>query len=289
MKTQQGFTLIELAIVLVIVTILLSGLAMPLAAQIEARRIAETRKTIQEAREALIGYAMTHTTTSCLCSYTAGGLDAAPATTCVTNLCPTSVSGTGTAVLTINPRHYLPCPDMDGDDPQQNVDNDGVQGLTDINNGVEDRYASGACTASSGHLPWVTLATADQDAWGNRINYALTTSYAHSASGFNNSSTGDLQVCGTSTGGCAFGTVASNVPVVLVSYGPNGWGGRNVNNTTLALPTSADEIDNINSNLAYVTRSPSKPGTTLGEFDDLVVWLADSLLKSRVCPSGGCP
>lgn len=64
MKNQQGFTLIELAIVLVIVTILVGGLAMPLSAQIQARRIAETRNTLAEAREALLGYAMTHPATS---------------------------------------------------------------------------------------------------------------------------------------------------------------------------------------------------------------------------------
>ncbi len=45
MKIQRGFTLIEMAIVLVIVTILIGGLAMPLSAQIQARRIAETRTT----------------------------------------------------------------------------------------------------------------------------------------------------------------------------------------------------------------------------------------------------
>ena len=42
MKRTRGFTLIELAIVMVIVTILIGGLAMPLSAQIQARRIAET-------------------------------------------------------------------------------------------------------------------------------------------------------------------------------------------------------------------------------------------------------
>jgi prepilin-type N-terminal cleavage/methylation domain-containing protein len=58
MKAQRGFTLIELAIVLVIVTILIGGLAVPLSAQIQARRIAETKQTLQEARDALVGYAM---------------------------------------------------------------------------------------------------------------------------------------------------------------------------------------------------------------------------------------
>ncbi len=57
---QRGFTLIELAIVLVIVTILIGGLAMPLSAQIQARRIAETKQILEEAREAILGFAMTN-------------------------------------------------------------------------------------------------------------------------------------------------------------------------------------------------------------------------------------
>jgi prepilin-type N-terminal cleavage/methylation domain-containing protein len=60
----RGFTLIEMAIVLVIITILIGGLAVPLSAQIQARRIAETNKTLEEAKEALVGYAMTHKDTN---------------------------------------------------------------------------------------------------------------------------------------------------------------------------------------------------------------------------------
>jgi prepilin-type N-terminal cleavage/methylation domain-containing protein len=58
MTSQRGFTLIELAIVLVIITILIGGLAMPLSAQIQARRIAETRADMRAIQDALIGYAM---------------------------------------------------------------------------------------------------------------------------------------------------------------------------------------------------------------------------------------
>ncbi len=63
MNRPSGFTLIELAIVLVIITLLIGGLAVPLTAQIQARRTAETQRTLDEAREAIIGYAMTHKTT----------------------------------------------------------------------------------------------------------------------------------------------------------------------------------------------------------------------------------
>ena len=50
MTNSRGFTLIEMAIVLVIITILIGGLAVPLSAQIQARRISETQKTLGEAQ-----------------------------------------------------------------------------------------------------------------------------------------------------------------------------------------------------------------------------------------------
>lgn len=83
MRQVRGFTLIEMAIVLVIITILIGGLAMPLSAQIQARRIAETRHDMQAIQDALIGYAMSHTFPH-----------------------PT---------LPGEIRHYLPCPDANND------------------------------------------------------------------------------------------------------------------------------------------------------------------------------
>lgn len=307
MKQMRGFTLIELAIVLVIITILIGGLAMPLSAQIQARRIGETNKTLEEAREAIIGYTMSHTTSSCTCTYTSDMLDSSPPAHCEPSLCSDRFSGiTGTATLTVEPRHYLPCPDLNGTDPEPTNDNDGVGGLTDLNNGVEDRldpYSSQSpCAASSGNLPWVTLGTAAQDAWGNRLHYSLTdhladpddpndvdSMYGNLATGFSNTSMGNNHVCTTSAGGCSTGTVASNVPAVLVSYGPNGWGARNVNGNTLKSPTSPDELENTDADTGFVSRVPTKADNASGEFDDLVVWISDGLLRSRVCPSGGCP
>lgn len=60
MKAPMGFTLVEMAIVLVIVGLLLGGLLMPLSTQVEQRRISETQKALDEIKEALIGYAASH-------------------------------------------------------------------------------------------------------------------------------------------------------------------------------------------------------------------------------------
>lgn len=236
MKPHQGFTLIEMAIVLIIVTILIGGLAVPLTAQIQARRVAETRQILEEARDALYGYAMTH------------------------------VTGTGSL--------YLPCPDTDGD-------------------GRENRVSATQCTADRGEYPWVDLGTGAQDAWGNRLRYAVVGNFIDSNKGFTASSPtpagfDPLQVCTDRT--CTPPLVADKVVFVLVSHGPNGWGAKNVNGGTLVAPTAADETDNLDNDRFYVSRPPTKSDNPLGEFDDLLSWSSHAQLIARVCPTGcGAP
>ena len=55
---HAGFTLVEMAVVLVIFGLLIAGLLSPLSTQIEFRRTEETKLVLDEAREALIGYAL---------------------------------------------------------------------------------------------------------------------------------------------------------------------------------------------------------------------------------------
>jgi prepilin-type N-terminal cleavage/methylation domain-containing protein len=74
---EFGFTLTELAIVLVIVALLMGGLLLPLSAQVDQKNYSDTRQQLNEIREALLGYAMTHTAA--------------------------------------NGKPYLPCPDTDND------------------------------------------------------------------------------------------------------------------------------------------------------------------------------
>ena len=290
MTTQRGFTLIELAIVLVIITILIGGLAVPLSAQIQARRIAETNKTLEEAREVAVGYAMTH---SCSCAYTSTGstgtlIPATPtpsSTTCLISSCPTT-NPSSTAVILQH--RYLPCPDTDND-------------------GNEDRGLGSdldACKAPVGWLPWVTLGTASQDAWGNRLLYAVNGDFAHRSTGFSTTTpsstasppttTAQLGICNTHT--CGTPNVAANVAFVVMSHGANGRGALNVNslppsNALLAPPDplSLDEIENLDTDATYISRTHTKPGDVVngvvdGGFDDILVWVPEGLLKARICP-----
>jgi prepilin-type N-terminal cleavage/methylation domain-containing protein len=54
----RGFTLVEMAVVLVILGLLLGGLLIPIGAQLDQKSYSDTRKSLEDAKEALIGYAL---------------------------------------------------------------------------------------------------------------------------------------------------------------------------------------------------------------------------------------
>ena len=60
---NKGFTLVEIAIVLVVVGLLIAAFLIPLSSQIDQRNYGETKKQLEEAKESLYGYAMSHTAT----------------------------------------------------------------------------------------------------------------------------------------------------------------------------------------------------------------------------------
>jgi prepilin-type N-terminal cleavage/methylation domain-containing protein len=72
-ERARAFTLIEVMVVIVILTLLASGLALPIAAQLEARRAAETRRVLSEARETLLGFAAIHGRLPCPASESSAG------------------------------------------------------------------------------------------------------------------------------------------------------------------------------------------------------------------------
>ena len=59
-KKQSAFTLTEMAVVLVILSLLLGGLLIPLSTQQDAKAAAETQTTLDEVRASLLGFAMSN-------------------------------------------------------------------------------------------------------------------------------------------------------------------------------------------------------------------------------------
>lgn len=56
----QGFSLVEMAVVLVIVGLLIAGLAVPVTAQLDQRNYSETQKELTALTDAVIGYALSN-------------------------------------------------------------------------------------------------------------------------------------------------------------------------------------------------------------------------------------
>jgi prepilin-type N-terminal cleavage/methylation domain-containing protein len=225
-RFARGFTLTEMAVVLVIVALLIAGMMIPLSAQQDIRARQETEKTLADIREALLGYAASHAAS-----------DGKP---------------------------YLPCPDTDDD-------------------GRENRAATpGACTSPEGRIPWVDLGLGRNDAWNNRFRYRVTAAFSNSAAGFTLATSGDITVCADSAN-CATTKVASAVPAVVLSHGPNGLGAFNMAGGTNPAPTAADEQENTDGDTDFVSRISD------GGFDDLVTWVPTTVLMNRMLTSGKLP
>jgi len=230
-RTLAGFTLIELAIVLFIITLLLGGILTPLGQQIVEHQTTETRRTLESARVALIGYAWRQ----------AG--QAGP----------------------------LPCPDLREDAAEY------------ANDGLEDRLADGSCAALTGNLPWKTLGLAEGDAWGNHLGYAVSADWTLAGNSLSRAET-QLLICPDT---------ACNRPqssaAVLVSYGRNGFGARNVNRGENLAPKSADETENTNGDQRFIMHLPRAADRPGGEFDDLLLPLSADWLRGRLCdPASLC-
>jgi prepilin-type N-terminal cleavage/methylation domain-containing protein len=74
-RLESGFTLIEMAVVLLIVGLLLGGLLPTLSSRVEQQRLGEVRKQLDEIQQALIGYAIVNARLPCPASATSKGVE----------------------------------------------------------------------------------------------------------------------------------------------------------------------------------------------------------------------
>ncbi|WP_229261229.1 type II secretion system protein [Duganella levis] len=72
---QSGFTLVEIAIVLLIVGLMIGGMLAPLSSQMEQRRVTDTKRAMEEAREALYGFALRNGYLPCPAISSTNGLE----------------------------------------------------------------------------------------------------------------------------------------------------------------------------------------------------------------------
>ncbi|MBK6906441.1 MAG: prepilin-type N-terminal cleavage/methylation domain-containing protein [Rhodocyclaceae bacterium] len=187
---NAGFSLVELAVVMFIISLLIGGMVMPLSAQQDLRALAETDKAVRAARDALLGFAMVHGRLPCPATATSNGVE--------------SPQGGGTCT---NPHDGL------------------LPAVTlGLRSEASDGYAyDGWGQAATNRLRYATTAVASPgfttvDGPKNFKNqYGLGTSFA-----------GDLVICSSATGITASScsgtptTLASNAVAIIFSLGKNG-------------------------------------------------------------------
>ncbi|HEY6898211.1 MAG TPA: type II secretion system protein [Rhodocyclaceae bacterium] len=273
LQLDHGFTLTEMAMVLVIVALLIGGLAVPLSAQQDNRNRADTDKALSDIREALIGFAVINGRLPCpaqasIASGTANaGLEATTGTgASLSCACTDTVSDNGTSQYNSgNPCHL------------------------DTSNATVFESAS-----VGGVLPWATLGLPELDAWGQRYSYRVSTAFARgntgqtyfgncsptsspSNSAFALCSSGAMKVMSASSGGA---TTASGIPALVVSHGKNGAGAYLSTGTQSSATGDSNEQENYNGDATYVAN------TTI---DDMLTWVPSNILMNRMLSAGKLP
>lgn len=261
----------ELAVVMVIVTLLLGGLLMPLSAQRDTKAINDTQRQLGEIRDTLLGFAIANDRLPCPASDSSNGRESF--CTEVQGECKPTTADDTPAVMA----HGRCSNPFDGFVPGASL------GLSpvDAHGYVLDGWASGSVS---------------------RIRYAVTTannSYAFTQSmGMKTKTIGslqpDLKICnagsavqqaGNATATCAQNTfLAADAVAIIYSLGQNaGLGG-----------TSSDEMHNPNTTPAkapgYVAPDPVFVNAMASpDFDDQMTWLSKNTLYNRMVTVGRLP
>ncbi|MCA3001473.1 MAG: prepilin-type N-terminal cleavage/methylation domain-containing protein [Rhodocyclaceae bacterium] len=76
LQFRRGFSLVEIAVVLVIIAILATAIGVPLASQLDQQRTLDTQKQLEVAREAIYGFAMANGRLPCPAAAATTGVEA---------------------------------------------------------------------------------------------------------------------------------------------------------------------------------------------------------------------
>ena len=254
MKRRRGFTLIEILIAMIVVAVLLSAVAVPMAAQLQLRRQDETRRLLEEARDALMGFAAANGRLPCPAidgsngeeSFAAGGNAA-------NGDCADFYGG------------YLPGATLG----MAALDAAGFVRDPWLTPASRLRYAVfGAGAAINGVSNPLTrangLQAATLPAIGNASHFLFICSSGSQA---------------TASGcGPAASQLTRRAAFVVFSVGPNGIAGP---------PPGSDEARNVDGDAVFVHREWS---TAAGrEFDDQLLWMPIHLVVSRLLSAGRLP
>jgi prepilin-type N-terminal cleavage/methylation domain-containing protein len=273
-----GFTLTELAVVLMIVALLIGGMLVPLSAQNDIRNVNETQKTLNDIRDALIGYAAANGRLPCPASAASNGIEEPVSG----GNCDTSVSGASHA----DGNSYA------GFVPAVTL---GI-GPTDSNSYAIDawgnriRYAVFPKTINLVSYPFTTANGMKNTTLSQISSYAAANPLLSvCACGAAVKSAGDPinAACSSTANICSGGPgkITDQAVAVIYSLGKNaGTGGTDVGEKHNPNPNSPVAPDP-----AFVWHTPTSAGSADGEFDDLMIWISPNILYNRLIAAGQLP
>jgi type II secretory pathway pseudopilin PulG len=258
-----GFSLVELAIVLLVVTLMLSSLLYTLSAQTEQRNFEDTRRRLEQARELVLGFAIVNGRLPCPARDTSAGAE-------VRNIAGECKDGAN---------------------------------VEDYYGGTPGGAVGGLLPAVTIGYPTVDAAGFALDAWQNRIRYAVaktitscsgTSTLPHFENATNLKGNGiscqpnDLLICKSATGitgttcGPSANQIMSQSLVVAIIFST----GKNAATTG---GTGVDEAANLNGDQIFVFHVPAPSGAANGEFDDQFTWLTVGELYGKLIAAGVLP
>jgi prepilin-type N-terminal cleavage/methylation domain-containing protein len=302
MNACKGFTLAEMAVAVVILALLLFGAMVPFSAQVDIRNVADTRRTMDAIKEAIVGFAQANGRLPCAAD---GSIAAGAPSAGIEQVSGNSCNAAFT--FGVIPWVTLGVPETDA---------------------WGRRYSYRVAPAFADAVSLTT--------WNARLNaYTppsgnLSQTVSNPASPANQTPACDLTVAPTlsSFALCTLGDIAvftrtvsaavplgSALPAVFISHGRNGRGAWQSNGTRLPAPAAGtDEAANVNGNTtatpsggyaswAFYSRDPTPAsagcadpapppatsGAPLCEFDDTVVMISSSVLIARMVAAGRLP
>jgi type II secretory pathway pseudopilin PulG len=245
----RGFTLAELAVAFAVVSLVLWGALGTLSAQTEMRGHDETRRRLQAAVQALLGFAVTQRRLPCPALGASTG-DESPAGG---GACASFYGG------------FLPAKTI----------------------GLQPTDAAGYALDAWGHRIRYAVSNALTGCIGPSALPHFTSAANLKANGVS-CRPNDIDICvsaqGATSGSCASSAnravSTETAALVVFSTGRNG---------AVASAQGADELANLDANPVFVHRSPSGPESSAGAYDDIVVWVPVGILYARLIEAGVLP
>lgn len=245
---QHGFTLVEMAIVLVILGFVLGALLLPLQAQRQQLAQSQTESTLENAKQALLGFAQSKGRLPCPATAASNGLEAP--------------LGGGTCTSQLG---YLPAATL-GAQP------------TDTNGFAVDAWNNRIMYAvaqnSAGGLATSDYTTSSDMNTVGVTNLTPELRVCHSSTGVT------VSAC---SGGTETNYLINNAIVVIYSLGATGAqavGGadENSNPAIPSLPATPKRV--------FVSHDVTAAGAANGEFDHLVTWISPFVLYNAMIQAG---